>query len=354
MVICWADISGYMAACWRALSAMPGVDLRVIAFASGQRTFSNELVADFNCQVIPQEQKNDEDLIFSLVRERQPEVLFTTGWFHRPYRKMIFSREYENIPKWIGVDTPWLATLKQQVGRVALRPLVRRADRIFVAGERAWQYMLRLGASEQKILRGLYGIDYDALSPLWSRRNNEPNGWPRRFLFIGRYCEQKAVDHLVEAYARYRKSVTDPWPLTCCGKGEMESLLAGREGIENFGFRQPGELPEIMRQHGVFVLPSRFDPWPLVVVESSAAGLPVICTERCGSAVELVRSYHNGITTAAEDPDAIADAMRWTHHHADQLPAMGARGRELASAYSAQMWATRWFEAAKSCLGRES
>ena len=149
---------------------------------------------------------------------------------------------------------------------------------------------------------------------------------------------------LLEAYAIYRKSVTDPWPLGCCGSGELENHLAGREGVENFGFRQPGEIIQIMRSHGAFVLASNFDPWPLVVVEACAAGLPVICTETCGSSVELVRSYHNGLTVATGDAGMLAGAMKWMHGHADRMPEMGRRGRELAAAYSAQMWATRWAE----------
>jgi glycosyltransferase involved in cell wall biosynthesis len=97
----------------------------------------------------------------------------------------------------------------------------------------------------------------------------------------------------------------------------------------------------------VFVLASHFDPWPLVVVESSAAGLPVLCTESCGSAVELVRSYFNGLTVATADIDALAGGMRWMHDHAGELSEMGRRGRELAAAYSAQMWAVRWSQATR-------
>jgi hypothetical protein len=42
--------------------------------------------------------------------------------------------------------------------------------------------------------------------------------------------------------------------------------------------------------------------------------------------------------------------MRWTHAHHAQLETMGARSRDLAAAYSAQMWATRWLHAARNDL----
>jgi glycosyltransferase involved in cell wall biosynthesis len=127
----------------------------------------------------------------------------------------------------------------------------------------------------------------------------------------------------------------------------MEDLLASHAGIEDLGFRQPAELLDIMRGAGVFVLPSRFDPWPLVVVEASAAGLPVIATEACGSSVEMVRPYFNGLTVASGETDALARAMLWAHEQHAQLSAMGERGRHFAAAYSAQMWAMRWSAAAR-------
>jgi len=323
LVICWPDISGYMAACWRALSAREGIELKIIAFHAPAQTFDSNLVAGLDCRLLDEQERHDSALVESLVDERQPEVLYTSGWSHGPYRRLMTRADSAAASKWVGVDTPWRGTLRQQIGRLALRSFIARADRLFVPGERAWQYMRRLGAPESRIVRGLYGIDYEALAPLHGQREQQPGGWPRRFLYVGRYSPEKGIDTLVDAYALYRRSVFDPWPLTCCGKGEMESLLNGREGIENLGFRQPGDLPRVMREHGVFVLPSRFDPWPLVVAEASAAGLPVICTERCGSAVELVRPYHNGITTPGDDAIVLADAMRWMHHHFDQLPAMG-------------------------------
>jgi glycosyltransferase involved in cell wall biosynthesis len=344
IVICWSHISGYMSACWRALAATSGVELQVIAFQPVADTFAHEVAQGFNCRFLTADEQRDEAKVQAIVREYRPDVLVISGWNHRIYRGMLTGSGFASAAKWLTVDTPWRGTLKQQFGRIALRGVVGHADRVFVPGERAWQYMRRLGVPEAKIRRGLYGIDYAALAPLREQRATRPGGWPKRFLFVGRYHPQKGIATLVEAYAKYRAAVSDPWPLGCCGNGPLEPLLAGRDGIENFGFRQPDQVVDILRDHGAFVLASEFDPWPLVVVEACAAGLPVVCTESCGSAVELVRPYHNGLTVATGDSDALARALRWMHEHADQLPEMGRRGSEMASAYSAQVWAVRWAE----------
>src|SRR5207249_3205986 len=114
LVICWAEISGYMAACWRALAATPRVDLRVIAFEPTSKTFSDELVAGLNCRLLGTEQRNDTALITSLVKEHRPDVLYATGWFHAPYRQLVKDASLASVAKWMGVDTPWRGTLRQQ------------------------------------------------------------------------------------------------------------------------------------------------------------------------------------------------------------------------------------------------
>jgi glycosyltransferase involved in cell wall biosynthesis len=349
LVLCWADISGYMAACWRELARVPGVELHVIAHVPPSGTFDPALVEELNIRLLTPKERDGADLVASLIRERKPEILYLTGWFNAAYRTVASSAEFAPIPKGMGLDTPWRATLKQQLGRIALRRYVARFDKLWVPGERAWQYARMLGAPESKIRRGLYGVDYAGFAPLYDGRAARPSGWPRRFLFVGRYHEEKGIATLVDAYARYRSTVSDPWPLTTCGGGPLESLLR-REGIENLGFRQPTQVREIMRDRGAFVLASHVDPWPLVIVESAAAGLPVLCTETCGSAVELVRPFHNGLMVATADADALSRGMRWLHDRYDELPQMGARGRELAASYSAQLWAQRWAEAARESI----
>jgi glycosyltransferase involved in cell wall biosynthesis len=68
----------------------------------------------------------------------------------------------------------------------------------------------------------------------------------------------------------------------------------------------------------------------------------VICSEACGASVELVRHLYDGLVVPTEDATAVARAMRWMHEHADELPEMGKRGRELAAPFASEFWAKRW------------
>ena len=133
----------------------------------------------------------------------------------------------------------------------------------------------------------------------------------------------------------HRAGVSDPWGLTCCGSGHGGHLLDGVEGITNLGFLQPSELPDVFAAHGTFVLASSYEPWGVVIAEAAASGLPIVCSDACGAADELVREYYNGLVTNAGDAESLARALRWIHDHEDLLPRMGERGRALAEAFSA-------------------
>lgn len=152
---------------------------------------------------------------------------------------------------------------------------------------------------------------------------------------------RKGFDLLLEGYRDYRGRVGDPWPLRCCGAGPLASAAASVDGVEHLGFVQPPEMTDILRNHGVLTLFSLYDPWPLVIAEGCAAGLPVVCSEACGSSVELVRHLHNGLLVPTGNSRSIADALCWIHVHYSDLPEMGRRGVHLAAAYSADTWADR-------------
>lgn len=343
VVFCWSDISGYMATCWRSIRDCLDIDVYVIAFqALTDTAFTDELMGDIPCYLLNLEERNNAQLIRELVIKQSPDVLVFCGWLHQPYSKLAFDRTLENTKKIMGMDTPWWGTWKQYLAPFALKSFLSKIDRIVVTGERSWQYAIRLGFKSGQITRGVYGIDYDKWSKLYEKRNN--NLWAKSFLFVGRYSAVKAIDVLVEGYEIYREMVSEPWQLVCCGKGELEILLQGGSGIENKGFVQPTVMEEIWINAGAFILPSRFDPWPLALVEAAASGLPIVCTDVCGSAVEVVRTLYNGLMIPPDDPLALAKALQTIQENYQELPEWGGRSQQLAQPYSAQMWVKRWRE----------
>lgn len=332
-----------MAASWRALNALPGIDVFVVAFQARTETaFSDQLMAGIPSCLLSIEERHNFALIEHLVRNAQPDAIVVSGWMHPPYRKLAFSPKLKNCVWLMGMDTPWQGTWKQHVAPWLLHPYLQRMAGIVVAGDRSWQYARRLGVPREKIWRGLYGIDDRAWFPLLQER--QQSSWPQSFLFVGRYASSKGIDILVTAYRQYRSWVSYPWSLVCCGQGTLGNWLQNQPGLENRGFVQPSDMTDVWRQTGAFVLPSRFDPWPLALVEAAAAGLPVICTDACGSAVELIRPGYNGLIVPPENPEALARALLYLHEHYQYLPTWGQRAQQLAAPYGAKIWADRWFD----------
>lgn len=338
-----------MAACWRALSALPEIDLFVIAFqAKTETAFNQELMVDVPCYLLDLDERQDSAQIQSLVTAHQPDVVVVCGWLHRPYQFLTTDPALKTVPLIMGMDTPWWGTPKQRLAPLLLRPYLNRMAQVVVTGERSWQYARRLGIPLNRIYPGLYGIDYDTWAPLLKQRLAQP--WPQSFLFLGRYIAAKGIDTLVTAYQQYRAQVTEPWALVCCGQGPLAPLLK-QPGIVDRGFVQPIDLQTIWQQTGAFVLPSRFDPWPLALLEAAAAGLPVICTQACGSAVEVIRQAYNGLIVPPDDPLALAQAMVALHHSYADLPIWGQRGQTLARPYGADLWAQRWSTLLSTVIG---
>jgi glycosyltransferase involved in cell wall biosynthesis len=352
VVFCWSDISGYMAACWRALNDSAEVDVFVIAFqALTETAFGDRLMQDIPCKLLDLQARQDSNSIEQLVLSERPDVVVICGWLHQPYCKLVTATQLRNTAFVMGMDTPWKDNLRQRLAPLVLRSFLQRMDRVVVTGERSWQYAKRLGIAPDRIDRGLYGIDYNGWVPLWEKRSQ--TDWPRSFLFIGRYIPVKAIDLLVQAYQDYRDRVEDPWDLVCCGQGELKSQLADKPGIIDRGFLQPTEMESIWQSAGAFILPSRFDPWPLAIVEAAAAGLPIICTDVCGSAVEVVRSWYNGLVIPEENAASITKALLTLHLHHAELPMWGQRSQQLAAPYATGIWVDRWQASLQTAIERK-
>lgn len=356
VLFCWAEVSGYMPACWRALAQRPGIELHVLH----PRLLSEDEPHQFESQRllngIPNEmfQANDPCLdrwLAEAVKSRRPDVVVVCGWFFAPYRRLVESAALHDAKVVLGMDSPWRGTLSQWLGRCRLRSFVKHLDLVIAASERSAHYARRIGVPSHHVRTGYYGFDYELFSYVTQLRQNRGVRWPRQFLYLGRYVPQKDLPTLVKAYSLYRGTVSDPWGLTCCGTGPDAAVLKGVAGVEDIGFAQPQELPPILGRHGAFVLASQYEPWGVVIAETAASGMPVICTTACGASTDLVRPYYNGLLVTPGDPVGLARAMRWTHEHEPELPEMGRRGRALADAFSAQAWAARWHNYFLEMLG---
>ncbi|MGC4030696.1 MAG: glycosyltransferase family 4 protein [Tepidisphaeraceae bacterium] len=331
IVICWSHISGYMAACWRALAAVPGVEVFVLGFQSDAAVapFDPALLGNVRHLLMDDKQRLDVAFVHQTVAAEKPDVLTISGWANPGLRPLASHAAFKHVFRIMMMDTPMRYDWRQAVGKQLLRGYLKNFDRVMVPGERAFAYARYLGFPDNKIRKGTYGIDFDAFAPSLGERLAQPGGWPRRFLFMGRYAPEKGLDTLIDAYARYRREAAAPWELVCFGRGPDAAKLANQPGVTDRGFISPTEQPRALAEAGAFVLASRFDPWPLVCVEAAASGLPLVCSTACGSPVEVLRDGFNGYQFATGDAEALCRRLHQVSARAD-LADWGRRSQAFA------------------------
>jgi glycosyltransferase involved in cell wall biosynthesis len=118
------------------------------------------------------------------------------------------------------------------------------------------------------------------------------------------------------------------------------ALVKGLTEVHWPGFKYFHELPLYYALAGCFILPSVREPWGLVVNEAMASGLPVLVSNSCGCAPDLVREGENGYTFDPANIGQLVDFMRQISISSfRQLQGMSEASRDIVSQFTLQIWA---------------
>ena len=155
-------------------------------------------------------------------------------------------------------------------------------------------------------------------------------------LFASKLQSRKRCEDLLEAYKNLSPGDgIEPNPyLVIVGDGEERAALERRaeeskfNGVRFCGFRNQSELPRFFDIATVFVLPSRHEPWGLIVNEAMNAGRAVIVSDEVGSQPDLVTDGVEGCIFAAGDVEALTAALRRVLATPETAAKMGQRGLE--------------------------
>lgn len=155
----------------------------------------------------------------------------------------------------------------------------------------------------------------------------------KRVGFVGRLSEEKSVETLIKAMGLVISEIAD---VRCMivGTGPLESQLRNycetlniSESIEFTGYKENSF--EALREMDVFVLPSRTEGCPIVILEAMAMGLPVVATD-VGGNPELVVHNHTGILFSKGDEQKLAEAIIEIVNNRERAREMGQNGRKRA------------------------
>ncbi len=153
------------------------------------------------------------------------------------------------------------------------------------------------------------------------------------FLYVGSGFERKGVAPLIKAFS----TLPDTAYLVIVGSDKRKARyeqLADQRGV-SARIRFLGALKDVAPCYGaadVFVLPTLYDPFPNVILEAMASGLPVITSTKSGGA-ELVEPGKSGYICDALDIDALAGHMR-SLLVKDRHTEMGRMAREMVLPYT--------------------
>jgi glycosyltransferase involved in cell wall biosynthesis len=161
---------------------------------------------------------------------------------------------------------------------------------------------------------------------------------------LGRLEPQKGYDVLVHSLSEL-PGVT----AVIVGEGSERGRLvrlAERLGVSE-RLVLPGRSDDARRYltiFDVFVLPSRFEAFPLAIVEAMLAEVPVVATD-VGSVSEAVLEGQTGTLVARDDPSSLAGAVRDLLEDPQRARELGRRGREVAVERFTSAAMARAFEA---------
>ncbi len=281
----------------------------------------------------------------------KPDVVLTYGYSLRIMRRVMFWAKKNHVAIGLMSDSNAFDTKRHRAIEFFKSLFVSRYEAGFVGGTSSRLYLQQLGIPAERIVPGLDVVDNEFFRQKIQANRADLAGVRRKwglpensFLFVGRLVPNKNIRGLLAAYGRYAECMDSrtPWGLVICGSGPQDSELrdivrempARLDQLIQFrGQVGQSDLPDFFSGTSCLVLPSTsLESWGLVVNEAMACGLPVLVSNKCGCAEDLVRNGVNGWQFDPHDLDSLARLMRILHDMDFQKrEEMGRHGEKIIS-----------------------
>lgn len=279
-------------------------------------TYNYELLFDQYLEDISVQER--AKALLRQARAYRPDVINLTGYYDPAQLLLLLWAKANGIQ--VVMQNESTAADQQRGGwkEQVKRWVFRQCDGFFCFGSQAADYVIQLGVSPTKVLLRKNAVDntvlrstYESTLPSRTQQQARLGLRPNNFVFVGRLIEAKNLPMLLTTFAEAsKKSVNGAdWGVVLLGDGAEQVNLTQhilKLGLAEQAILLPGRpwflVPEVLALCDVLVLPSRSEPWGLVVNEAMACGLPVIVSDRCGCAIDLVRNGQNGFVFDPDQP----------------------------------------------------
>ena len=208
-----------------------------------------------------------------------------------------------NVPYVLNCDGVMLTKHGNFFNKVIKRVIISKAKKCFASGKNAKTYFLQSGASDNDIIVHTFSTLHREdilMQPVLNKEViREKLGLPSNSkiaIAVGRFIPLKRYGELIVAW----KNMPSNYVLLLIGGGEEENSynrIIEENEIGNVmirGFHPKEELFEYYKSADVFVHPTSYDVWGLVLNEAMACGLPAVVSNHCVAGLELIKDGENG------------------------------------------------------------
>jgi glycosyltransferase involved in cell wall biosynthesis len=244
------------------------------------------------------------------------------------------------------MDSLFLIYLQRLIG---LALILKRADRLIAVSRAAARFSHLLGFPEKRITIVPNGVDLSCFNgkiDASSMREELGIGEEPLVVTASRLIKRKSPALLISAFARVLKVVPDA-KLVIAGSGREKGNLSRQSkslNITNSVFLPGGlakeELAQLMAAADVFALPSKMESFGLALLEASAVGVPVVCSN-AGGVPEVFQDGFNALLYPPGDDNAMAEAIIRLIQDGELAKAISANAMETANRFTWKMAAER-------------
>ncbi len=251
-----------------------------------------------------------------ILSSEKPDLIICTGFSIPSIIAHIYCR-LKQIPYiiWSGAFGNDLE--RNPVRKKVRKLLTKRAAAYIAYGNLAKEYLKTLGTDKKEVFIAMNTVDTHffeikdkVLNSEVSQARMEHFSSTKNILYVGDLIKRKGVDFLIRAINELNKQHSD-FCLHLVGDGperqKLEEYCQNRQihgKVYFWGHKSQKELLQMFTISDIFVFPTLFDPWGLVLNEAMAAGLPVIASKYAGATYDLVEDGVNGFVV---DPYDVGD-----------------------------------------------
>jgi glycosyltransferase involved in cell wall biosynthesis len=283
-----------------------------------------------------------------VIKENKYDAVVLQSWTNLTWWLAFFACLKFHTPVLFLTDTNIFSDLQKSRLKISLKKILlgkfifKKANGFFASGKANEQFYKAYGVPERKIVKLPHWWGYEELlvkaQQLKPEREKIRDSFNIRktdvvFLYAGRFAKEKGLFDLIDAF---NKVVSQKKKIFFVGDGSLRHQLERRvkqlklKEIYFTGFQPQEILFKFYTMADVFVLPSKEEPWGMVVAEAMCFGLPVITSDRVGAAMDLVKDGYNGFIFSAGNSKELANCIeKLINLSSEERLLFGKRSKEI-------------------------